>query len=408
LVSADAEYDIVMLALNDLAHDSRVLREAQALAEVGWRVVAIGAQRADGRLPDREQVSGFDLWRVRYGRFGAGLWRPWRWIRHGLQAQRLLRAVMRVETRAYHAHDFPALIVLSLARALRRRRQRRRGRIALVYDAHELYLFQTRYRSRLARFWHRLTRPLFMRLEGYLARRADAIVTVSDPIARLMARWHRVPRPVVILNAIDPPGDRATAPIDLRALAGGRYMVHTGRITSRGRCLTELIRALAFLPGDMRLVFLGPDVGGETTQLRAEAERLGIGGRVRIAPPVPPDQVATAIQSADAAAVLMRPDSLNMRAALPVKLFEAIAAGVPVVASNQFALARMVTRYGLGVVCDPDDPGAIAAAWDSALLPDFQVACRARVRRAQTALNWRNEAAKLRVLYERILSKCAS
>jgi hypothetical protein len=68
---------------------------------------------------DQERVDRFDLWQVRYGRIGAELWQL-ALNSAGLQALSILRAVMRVETRAYHA-DFPAPILLSVARSLRRK-----------------------------------------------------------------------------------------------------------------------------------------------------------------------------------------------------------------------------------------------------------------------------------------------
>ena len=53
-------------------------------------MLVIGTQRHGGDLPDRERIDGFDLWRVRYGAYGAGLRRPWRWLRHALQAAQII------------------------------------------------------------------------------------------------------------------------------------------------------------------------------------------------------------------------------------------------------------------------------------------------------------------------------
>lgn len=95
-----AEFDIVMLVLNDLSFDGRVRREAAALAAAGWRVLVIGTQRAGGTLPDEEDVDGFAIRRVRYRRFGQGR-RPWRWLRHASQAIQIIRAMARTRARVY-------------------------------------------------------------------------------------------------------------------------------------------------------------------------------------------------------------------------------------------------------------------------------------------------------------------
>jgi len=391
-VALDA-YDIVMLVLNDVAHDSRVRREASALAAGGWRVLVIGTQRHGGALPDREQIGGWELRRVRYGPYGAGLRRPWRWLRHLLQAAQIIRALRQVRARAHHAHDLPALLVVWIARTAQRSRPR------LVYDAHELYLFMSPRDSTWANRWHALTRPLFMRIEGALARRADRVITVSEPQARLLARWYRLPRPVVIANAVDPVrGEQQTAPL---APLTGCMLVHTGEITERGRALNEIIHALALLPGAITLTFLG--TGADQARLEALAGTLGLNGRVRFMPPVAPDAVAPMIQQAAAALVLLRADSLSIGVAVPNKLFEAIAAGLPVVASDTPSLRRIVRRHDLGPVCDPRDPAAIAGAIRAVLDPAAQARYRANVRRAQRALAWACEANKLRAVYSEML-----
>jgi glycosyltransferase involved in cell wall biosynthesis len=390
-------YDIVMLVLNDVLHDGRVRREAAALAGVGWRVLVVGTQRSDGTLPDSETLQGFDLLRVRYRRFGTRLWWPWRWIRHGAQAWQLIQTLRHIPTRAYHAHDLPALIVLSLARA------GRRGSVALVYDSHELYLFKTPYPSRLVESWHRLARPAFMRLERHLIRRTGAVITVCEAIARLLATWYAIPRPEVVWNALEPADESSPAPVDLRQVAGGRRcVVFTGRITNRGRCVTEMVEALVLLPEDVVLVFLG-EAQGEEGELVQQAGRLKVRERIIFVPPVQPEQVPAVVRSADAAAVLMRPDSLNMRAALPVKFFEAVAAGLPMVTSNRLTLARLVRRYDLGRTCEPTDPESIAAALREVLEPEQQAYYREQVIAARRVINWQVEAAKLCAVYRRVL-----
>jgi starch synthase len=377
-----------MLVLNDVLYDGRVRREAAALAEAGWRVLVVGTQRADGRLPDRETLQGFDLRRVRYGRFGAQKWWPWRWIRHGLQVGQVVQTLTSISTRAYHAHDLPALMLLSLVRLLRREPA------ALVYDSHELYLFMPPYPSRLFNLWHRLTRPAFMRLEGYLIRRTDAVITLNEVRARLLAMWYGVSRPVIVWNALDPVDDISPAAVDLREITGGRrYVVFPGRITNRGRCITELIGALALLPGDVALVFLG-QLLGEEGELKAQAERLRVKERIFFVPPVEPELVA---------AVLVRSDSFNERTSMPCKFFEAIAAGVPVVTSNHYTLARLVRQYHLGQTCEPTDPESIAAALREVLTPERQTYYRERVIAAQGVINGQAEAGKLCAVYRRVL-----
>ncbi len=390
-------YDVVMLVLNDVSVDGRVRNEAAALAADGRRVLVIGTQRADGSLPDRERLRGFEVWRVRYGAYGAAKWWPWRWVRHAIQAVQIVATLRRVHTRVYHAHDLPALLLIPFARVLRRDPPR------VVYDAHEVYLFMAPEGSRLRRSWHRLIRPLFMGIERALARRADAVLGLAEARVQLLARWYDIPRPVVIENFVDPVPDDAPAPVDLRQVVGPdrRCVVHTGFVDPKRRATRELIAALRHLPGDIALVFLG---GGDgVPQLDVYAGAQGLAERVHFLPPVAPEAVAATIRAADAAAVLMRAESWNTRAGLPNKLFEAVAAGLPVVASDMVVLRRIVRRYDLGVLVDHRDPAAIAQGLLAVLSPDGQARYRVAVRAAQADLNWAREAARFQQFYRGIL-----
>lgn len=359
-------------------------------------MLVVGTQRSYGTLPDEETMQGFTVRRVRYGRFGANKRRPWRWFRHGLQAVQIIRTLNATPTRAYHAHDLPALILIAFARLVRQRSTR------VVYDSHELFLFNSPHSSRWANRWNTITRPFFMAIEKRLARRADAVLGLSDVRARCLSRWYGIPRPTVIYNIVDPVQAGEQAPFDLRALVGAesRCIVHTGDITNRGRALNELIDAMALLPGDCTLVFLGQ--GEAWPELRARAAQLGIDHRVFQVPPVPPDQVAAAISSADVGISLLRPDAYNIRASIPNKLWEAMAAGLPIVASDNFAQVQIIRRCDLGVTCSPHHPPDIARAILQALRE--QAHYRACITAAQRGLPWQAEAEKLCRIYRDLLA----
>ena len=84
--------------------------------------------------------------------------------------------------------------------------------------------------------------------------------------------------------------------------------------------------------------------------------------RVVLAPPVPTGEVVRWAAGADVGLALIQNVSLSYFLSLPNKLFEYVAAGLPVVASDFPDLRRVVEERGLGTVCRPDDPAAIARA----------------------------------------------
>jgi len=97
--------------------------------------------------------------------------------------------------------------------------------------------------------------------------------------------------------------------------------------------------------------------------------------------------------------------TLNHRLSTPNKLFEALAAGVPIVASDLPELRRIVMddpAGPLGVLCDPTDPTSIAAAIEGLLgrPPDERAALRERcLGAARDRWNWETESARLVDLY---------
>jgi glycosyltransferase involved in cell wall biosynthesis len=58
----------------------------------------------------------------------------------------------------------------------------------------------------------------------------------------------------------------------------------------------------------------------------------------------------------------IQPTTLNHRLTTPTRLFDALGAGVPVVASDLPGMGAIVRETGAGVLCDPTDPASIAEA----------------------------------------------
>ena len=85
-------------------------------------------------------------------------------------------------------------------------------------------------------------------------------------------------------------------------------------------------------------------------------------GKVHVIDAVPPTELLWWSASSDVMVMLYQPHTENHRYVTPQKLWEAMAAGVPVVASDLPGLASVVEPVGCGVLCDPTSPVAIADA----------------------------------------------
>ena len=70
-----------------------------------------------------------------------------------------------------------------------------------------------------------------------------------------------------------------------------------------------------------------------------------------------PADILDSIAAADVSAMPVEGDTLNHQLNTPTKLFDAMGAGVPVVASDLPGMAPIVRDTGCGELCDPDRSG---------------------------------------------------
>jgi glycosyltransferase involved in cell wall biosynthesis len=285
---------------------------------------------------------------------------------------------------------------------------RLRGRFGgrVVFDSHELYLEAAgRARMRGVRRW------LVARGERRWGRAADAVVTVNDGIAAELERRLGITRPVVVRNCRPRWAPRPGFVSPLRAAmaaagvedAGSRpvVLVHGGFQVERG--FEETLDALRE-EADIAVAFLG--YGALEERYRTIAAGAPWAGRLAVLGAVAPDDVVPWVAGADVAACLIQPTTLNHRLSTPNKLFEAIAAGVPLVAADFPAIAPIVRRWDLGRLVDPTRTSEIRAAIRA--IVDLPAADRERLRAnarraADEELNWDHEFAALAAVYDSLV-----
>jgi len=247
----------------------------------------------------------------------------------------------------YHGMAYMGIpVALALARGTG-------GRV--VYDARDIYVDA----GNLARL-PRPARAVVGRLERGWARRADRVITVNQPYADVMkARW-AVEQPLVVLNCsyrFDPQSPRPRRFHDALGLdPATRVVLYQGGF-SRDRGIEQLIAAIPSVASAV-LVLLG--YGSLQAELARVAADPATSGRVRVLPAVPPGDLLAWVASADVVAMPIQPTTLNHRLTTPNKLFEAMAAGVAVVASDLPGMAGIVRESGAGLLVDPTDPADIA------------------------------------------------
>ena len=381
--------DICMIVHNDITNDSRVNREAATLTNQGWQVTIVCIVLDNNPKPAVEMLDGYTIIRVSPSwRRDANLKTMGKLTRLLLAIPSLIIQVRKTRARVIHAHDFIGLVLAALAGIWRR---------PVVYDSHELFFART--------FTGLPPAILFIlkrlkSLEKFLAHRAVNVLTVGDEVAARLAVDLNIPKPVVIRNAVDL---RTVGTVSVHyPTEEFRIVAHTGRIMS-GRFLSEQVAALTHLPEDVALLLMGD--GPAEKQLKEQAQTSGVGDRFLTVPPVLPQNIAPTLAQAQVALVLITSAAPSYHLSLPNKFFEAVAAGLPIVASPITEVKRLLEHYDLGVICDPSDPAQIAAAIMQVLEPANHARYKANALRAREELNWAAEERKLITVYQNLLGE---
>ncbi len=283
---------------------------------------------------------------------------------------------------------------------------RRRGG-ATLYDPRDVYL-----RSRGFEGMPRWQRWVLSRLESRWAHRADAVIQVSEPYAEMTARDLGLRDVPVVRNTPDRWDPPVPRPDLLRETLGipatTRVVLYQGMLLS-DRGIEQCMDAILQVP-DTVLVLMGfVDHTGRAKEsvFHARARSGPYAGRVLLADPVSPDRLLWWSASADVMVMCYQPNSENHAHVTPQKLWEAMAAGVPVVASDLPGFRSVVPGVGCGVLVDPTDPAAIAAGIRELLDrgPDGLRETGERGRAAAHATyNWDEQMRVLDEVYARLLA----
>jgi glycosyltransferase involved in cell wall biosynthesis len=183
-----------------------------------------------------------------------------------------------------------------------------------------------------------------------------------------------------------------------------RFLVYFGRFDARHDPAT-LLRALAALEGRARprglparipwpprVLIVGASPEDRAALARA-ANRLGGGDALLYAPAMPPERLASLVRSARAVVIPALSDAAGLAA------LDALAAGVPVVATSVGALPEVVASAG--ILVEPRDPARLAEALRTAWA-DERVHGRlveAATARAASPRSWSEVARDTRRVY---------
>jgi len=367
-----ASLKVVHLSSAHFAADTRILhKECKSLAKAGHDVTLV-AQHEEDTILSGVKIKALRNPKYRWRRWTAALWR-------------LYRDVARLDADLYHFHD-PELIPVGMWLSLRGKR--------VIYDAHEDLPNTFAYKYYIPAFARQTLGCLAGRIEDLAVQRFAAVVAATPTIGKRFSKYNAN---TVVVRNFPSLAELAHGP-NLPWNERPPLVVYVGSMAPE-RGFREAMAAISLLPPDLnaRLAFAGP----LTPHLREEIGRLAGSDRTDLLGLLGRGEVASLLGRARVGLVPLHrmPNFVN---ALPVKLFEYMSAGVPVVASDFPLWHQIVEDAGCGLLVDPRDSKGIARGIEYLLThPEKAQQMGARGREAiQRSYNWKTEEQQLLALYD--------
>ena len=328
--------------------------------------------RAHGAMLGRRWMSALRLaWATRPPGAKAGLWQAFYFLEAGVLAHRLR------ETGAVHLHNHFGNSSCSVAMIAAEM-----AGVPFSYTMHGPMEF---FEPRHWRIDAKVARARFVACISHFARAQGMIF--ADP-----AHWDRMR---IVHCGVEPERYAPSSDPD-PGRAPGERMLFVGRLAGI-KGVPVLLAALADLAARRpaaRLALVGD--GPERAAIEAEAARLGVAERV---------EFLGYLGQAEVAAELARSDLFvlpSFAEGVPVVLMEAMASGLPVVATRVAGVGELVEDGVAGRLVAPGDIASLTAAIEALLADPERRAAMGRAGRAKVEAEFdvRREAARLAALFD--------
>jgi glycosyltransferase involved in cell wall biosynthesis len=382
--------EVVMLLSNAFKPDPRVLKEAEILQQNGFNLTILCWDRQAELVAEDILPSGVKIIRIQNipSTYGIGIRQLWRIPKFWMAVQRHLK---QIRPCIVHCHDFDTLPAgLWFGKT---------HRLPVIYDAHEYYAELVKPRLTGIIGW--LVFSLIKLCEQIGVRFSNAVVTVDQTLAAIYQKYNHN---VLILGHF--PEIKMALQSNPVFVRSDLTLIYAGRLsTDRGILLyADMVRKLQEKGIPAQLLLAGVFTP-ESERAAFYVYAKDISNSVKYLGWISYDQISEIYHSADIGLAVLLPESRYV-AATPVKLFEYMASGLPVIASNFPSIAEIVNDASCGLLIDP--LGGLAEAinsielwWQSKVIP--QTLGENGRRAILSKYNWENYSNCLVELYQELI-----
>ena len=371
-----ATVDICHLASAHERNDTRIgVKMARSAIDQGLSVAFVVADDGPDEMRNGMLVVGVKRYRRRLLRMLFG-------------PISVYRAALRLNARIYKLHDPELLLLVPFIKLF--------SRAKFIFDSHEDVPIQFLAKPYLNPMLRRVGSSVLKVFMHVLCARLDGVIAATPFIRDKLKKAN--PNTIDICNY--PINHEMTEAInDVGERLSVTYIGNIGE--SRG--IFELLEAMENVQHPVRLELVGSFNDAST---EACARAMPGWKHVTYHGWVGRDEVVAALKRSVVGIVVLRPHP-NYVDALPVKMFEYMGGGVPVIASDFPLWRSIVEEADCGILVDPLDPLDLAAAIDE-IHADKDRAAEMGRNGSEAALakyNWGVEEVKLIEFYREMLGK---
>ncbi len=373
---------ICFISYTHHCYDTRILhKEAKSLSEAGFEVVHL-CPGDDGncyqhgvRIVMYHQSTGM------LGRFSKFF--------------RLYKLSVQTNADYYHCNEVESWIIGSLIKLFHKGKR-------VIFDVHEHY--PSRFREPHFPKWLKwVGEPVIRLLFLILTPWTDHLIFAKRSVAH---DFHGAKHKQSFIFNYGPLWLQSRIPRDSvqKEFAGRCIAIHIG-VFSKARGWPQLLKSLSLMEYQQLEVVCFGSIYEGSKMLLAEAEQLGVADRIHINKLVPYEQMFDYLLCADIGLMLYQPDIQNHIFAFPMKMYDYMLAGLPVIGPN-FAIEvePVIRQEKCGLLMNTADPRQIAESLD--WLCENRNLSREMGQRGRQAVvrhyNWEKEAAKLINIYLKI------
>lgn len=293
------------------------------------------------------------------------------------------KQALALDADIYHFHD-PELLPYGLKLAKKGKK--------VIYDAHEDVPLQILGKYWIPAIFRKCVSWAFERYENFVAKRL-AFVVVSTPTIKL--RFEQVNRNCEAICNYPILGENIQ---EVSWSAREKAICYVGGL-SPIRGITEIVESMAYLE-DVQLHLAG---GFSPESYREELTKLPTWDKVILHGYLDRVGVIEVINRSKIGLVTLYPQK-NYLDSLPIKMFEYMYSGIPVIASNFPLWEEIVSATNSGICIDPKNPKEIAAAVDKILSDEMSAQEMGRNGRKAVLekYNWKIEEQKLVAIYKNL------